>query len=124
MMPFRQDEIALNRNYFVKARDGVWRGAEVLESRLCSDAPEEGEVASSETVQYYVHYNGLNRRLDEWVDASRIDTTQGCNVESTNYDYMNILNDDPFRKVIKLTFMTFNSIFRSLIVVLKTSLVD
>ena len=70
-----------------------------METRECSDAPEEGEVANSQSIQYYVHYNGLNRRLDEWVEANRIDVTQGCNTDSTDIDYMNIVNDDPFRKV-------------------------
>ncbi|VDP12245.1 unnamed protein product [Soboliphyme baturini] len=39
--------------------------AEIIESRVNKQA--------NDRVEYYVHYEGLNRRLDEWVTADRID---------------------------------------------------
>ena len=45
-----------------------------------------------DTVQYYVHYTGLNRRLDEWVTLDRIDHIKNGN---------HIINNDeqPERKL-------------------------
>ena len=94
------DEIILNRNYYVKSRDGVYRNAEVLETREAIDAPEEGELTGSNQLQYYVHYSGLNRRLDEWVDSKRIDVAHGCILDrNEDNDFSQISSDDPFRKV-------------------------
>jgi len=94
------DEIILNRNYYVKSRDGVYRNAEVLETREAIDAPEEGELTGSNQLQYYVHYSGLNRRLDEWVDSKRIDVAHGCILDGNDdNDFSQISSDDPFRKV-------------------------
>ena len=100
------DEILLNRNYYVKSRDGVYRTAEVLETRESVDAPEEGELAGLSQLQYYVHYSGLNRRLDEWVDSKRIDVAHGCIVDGNfENDFAQISSDDPFRKVRFLRFL-------------------
>ena len=83
----------------MKSRDGVYRNAQILETRQSLEAPEEGELLISTQIQYYVHYTGLNRRLDEWVDASRIDTLQVCIAEKNfENDFAQISHDDPFFK--------------------------
>eukprot|EP00793_Prasinoderma_coloniale_P002452 PRCOL_00001934-RA len=48
-------------------RDGVMRMTRVIESKRA------GGVAGRDQWEYYVHYLEFNRRLDEWVDASRLD---------------------------------------------------
>lgn len=54
---------------YVVERDGNLYEAEILEIREVKC----GENGSSSTAtEYYVHYDGLNRRLDEWVAADRL----------------------------------------------------
>ncbi|CAB4067211.1 MYST1 [Lepeophtheirus salmonis] len=54
-------EIGANLN--VRRSDGSWYPAEVIQRRF------NDSISSNE---YYVHYEGFNRRLDEWVPRSRI----------------------------------------------------
>lgn len=66
-------------------RDGNLYEAEILEAREIptkQDKKVNNENGNSEDnkstsrIEYYVHYNGLNRRLDEWVPADRFDSTK------------------------------------------------
>lgn len=61
-------------------RDGNLYEAEILETREVAS----GENGNSQTkIEYYVHYHGLNRRLDEWVAADKFDKAkQAANNES------------------------------------------
>ena len=47
-----------------------------MENKPCSlseDKSRESSYDDTGTKQfYYVHYNGMDRRLDEWIDKSRI----------------------------------------------------
>lgn len=56
--------------YVVMRIDGTWHEAEILEIR---DQPRNPPHLKTE---YYVHYDGLNRRLDEWVTIDRFDLTR------------------------------------------------
>lgn len=60
-----KDDINIGEGYAVKRSDGDWRSAEVIQTRGSQHAQE-----------YYVHYTGLNRRLDEWVEADRVDNVK------------------------------------------------
>jgi len=51
-------------HYLVKRADNQWHSAEIIEIR---NNYQEGKY------EYYVHYEGYNRRLDEWVDKFRFD---------------------------------------------------
>lgn len=51
-------------HYLVKRADNQWHSAEIIEIR---NNYQEGKY------EYYVHYEGHNRRLDEWVDKYRFD---------------------------------------------------
>ncbi|KAL5261424.1 hypothetical protein ACHWQZ_G007204 [Mnemiopsis leidyi] len=73
--------VSLNEVYAVRRSDGQWRSAEVIQTRGILD-----------TVQYYVHYTGLNRRLDEWVTPDRID-----NIKNGNHMINN--DEQPERKL-------------------------
>ena len=48
--------------------------AEVIEVR---SNPQEGG-----RYEYYVHYEGLNRRLDEWVGRDRVDISSGSRAKA------------------------------------------
>lgn len=66
--PNVNEKIKLNQHYYCTRSDGSWHNAEVLQTRL---NPLRNHIS-----EFYVHYHGLNRRLDEWIEASRIDTTR------------------------------------------------
>ncbi|CAF0853804.1 unnamed protein product [Brachionus calyciflorus] len=55
--------------YSVKRLDGEWWSAEVLETRV--------NEARSKSVEYFVHFEGLDKRLDEWIDIERFDLSKG-----------------------------------------------
>ncbi|XP_074604811.1 histone acetyltransferase KAT8-like [Brevipalpus obovatus] len=57
--------VDIGDHFLVKRTDNTWHSAEVIEVR---SNPQEGG-----RYEYYVHYEGLNRRLDEWVDRDRVD---------------------------------------------------
>lgn len=64
----RDDKIKLNQHYYCMRSDDTWHNAEVLQTRV--------NALHGDRHEYYVHYHGLNRRLDEWVESTRIDTTR------------------------------------------------
>ncbi|XP_063603415.1 histone acetyltransferase KAT8-like [Penaeus indicus] len=63
------DDIQLNigEQYMVRRADDTWQAAEIIQRRY-NDVEMQNE--------YYVHYDGLNRRLDEWVTKERIDLSE------------------------------------------------
>jgi len=58
-------------HYMVKRCDNTWHSAEIIEMRLNSN--ENGRY------EYYVHYEGFNRRLDEWVSSDRFEGNNNSN---------------------------------------------
>eukprot|EP00118_Oscarella_pearsei_P010113 m.60722 g.60722 ORF g.60722 m.60722 type:complete len:432 (+) comp34943_c0_seq6:679-1974(+) len=61
------ESVEIGGTYIVLRSDEEWHTAEVLHSRTS---------AESSGSEYYVHYSGCNRRMDEWVSSSRIDLTK------------------------------------------------
>lgn len=59
--------IHIGSRYMVKRKDNEWARAEVIQTRF----NKQGRYT-----EYYVHYDSLNRRLDEWVPAKRIMISQ------------------------------------------------
>uniref|UniRef100_A0A674GRK7 Histone acetyltransferase n=1 Tax=Taeniopygia guttata TaxID=59729 RepID=A0A674GRK7_TAEGU len=61
----RDAEVAveIGETYLCRRADGSWHSAEVIQSRLNEQEARE---------EFYVHYVGFNRRLDEWVDRNRL----------------------------------------------------
>ncbi|CAM9207902.1 unnamed protein product, partial [Lampetra fluviatilis] len=53
--------------YLCRRADGAWHSAEVIQKRV--NEQEERD-------EFYVHYVGFNRRLDEWVGKDRLALTQ------------------------------------------------
>ncbi|XP_064557413.1 histone acetyltransferase KAT8-like, partial [Zonotrichia leucophrys gambelii] len=61
----RDAEVAveIGETYLCRRADGSWHSAEVIQSRLNEQEARE---------EFYVHYVGFNRRLDEWVRRERL----------------------------------------------------
>nr|ACO15537.1 Probable histone acetyltransferase MYST1 [Caligus clemensi] len=57
--------------------DGSWYSAEVIQRRY-----NESMGAN----EYYVHYEGFNRRLDEWVPRSRIRSSNDAEINQENLE--------------------------------------
>ncbi|VDO80049.1 unnamed protein product, partial [Soboliphyme baturini] len=80
-------EPTIGFSYRMKRKDDTWHYAEIIESRLNKQA--------NDRVEYYVHYEGLNRRLDEWVTADRIDLLS-CSPSSEQQKQMfDLLSNSP-----------------------------
>lgn len=55
-------------NQMVHRNDGSWHMAKLIQKR---------ENPDTHDTEYYVHYDGLNRRMDEWVRAACIESETG-----------------------------------------------
>ncbi|XP_070544573.1 histone acetyltransferase KAT8-like [Ptychodera flava] len=70
--------IEVGENYLVKRSDNTWHKAEVIFSR-------ENDLVGGRK-EFYVHYKGFNRRLDEWVDTERLDVTNSVTEDKKVFD--------------------------------------
>ncbi|XP_037281298.1 histone acetyltransferase KAT8 [Rhipicephalus microplus] len=61
--PIMEGALEIGEHYMVRRSDDTWHPAEIIQVRPC-----DHDVGKWE---YYVHYEGYNRRLDEWVDRDR-----------------------------------------------------
>uniref|UniRef100_A0A8W7Q4D3 Histone acetyltransferase n=1 Tax=Anopheles coluzzii TaxID=1518534 RepID=A0A8W7Q4D3_ANOCL len=59
-----KDELVIGEEYMVQRQDGSWHLAQLIQSRQNPSDPKQ--------LEYYIHYEGLNRRLDQWVTRDRI----------------------------------------------------
>lgn len=55
-------EVVIGENYLVKKQDDSYHPAMLIQTRLDCFGRDE----------YYIHYDGINRRLDQWVTKDRI----------------------------------------------------
>ncbi|ODN03337.1 Histone acetyltransferase KAT8 [Orchesella cincta] len=70
-------QLEIGDHYLVKRNDNQWYPAEIIQCRLIEDTKQD-------EFEYYVHYDGYNRRLDEWVPRDRImSSKQAGNSQST-----------------------------------------
>ncbi|KAI1292005.1 Histone acetyltransferase KAT8 [Halotydeus destructor] len=65
--------VDIGEHFLVQRSDNTWHSAEIIEARNNS---KEGSY------EYYVHYDGLNRRLDEWVNRCRVDISTGSRAKA------------------------------------------
>ncbi|XP_067640164.1 histone acetyltransferase KAT8-like isoform X2 [Eurosta solidaginis] len=65
--------------YLIKRADGNVHPAQIIQSR---SGDGTGTASPNAPTEYYVHYVGLNRRLDEWVSRDRI--TDATDAETAN----------------------------------------
>uniref|UniRef100_A0A8C9WBK7 Histone acetyltransferase n=1 Tax=Scleropages formosus TaxID=113540 RepID=A0A8C9WBK7_SCLFO len=65
----REPEVSveIGETYLCQRADKTWHSAEVIQSRLNEQEGRE---------EFYVHYVGFNRRLDEWVGKARLALTK------------------------------------------------
>jgi histone acetyltransferase HTATIP/histone acetyltransferase MYST1 len=75
---------ALDLNFFISVlnKEGKWKKSKIIECRLdraifgdrrLEDVREDPDVKLKEdSYEYYIHYDHMNRRLDEWVKRDRI----------------------------------------------------
>lgn len=64
MHPVSINDLKLGETYFVRRR-----GSEVLHHALLMQDRVDMNTGRK---QFYVHYDGCDRRLDEWIDSERI----------------------------------------------------
>lgn len=77
-------EISVGSRYSVAWRDGKPYPGEIVDTRPSKKASSKSSSKSSDVsslkpneLEYYVHFPGFDRRLDEWVTLDRIDTKSG-----------------------------------------------
>lgn len=67
--------IEVGDRYFVEWKNGQKHPGEVIEIRASKANRDNSEDSNTpDAFEYYVHYPNFDRRLDEWVSYSRIDT--------------------------------------------------
>lgn len=70
------DGIEIGDKYLIAWRNGQSQVGEIIEKRLSRryrDSYSSSEERSASDYEYYVHFTGFDRRLDEWVTLDRID---------------------------------------------------
>lgn len=112
-------KINIGDAYLIRRTDGSTHSAQIIQSRptsLCDADNELEEEEGDPVLEYYVHYVGLNRRLDEWVTRERIlqPSTDNCDknvlfagsMDSTLPEYKNsrgrTLNAERYTSVSKM----------------------
>ncbi|KAM4530466.1 histone acetyltransferase KAT8 [Odontesthes bonariensis] len=91
----REQEVSveIGETYLCQRADKTWHTAEVIQSRLNEQEGRE---------EFYVHYVGFNRRLDEWVGKSRLaltKTVKDAVRKSTEIGGVGDLGEQPERKI-------------------------
>lgn len=83
--------LEIGEHYMVRRSDEAWHPAEIIQVRTNE---QEGKY------EYYVHYEGYNRRLDEWVDRERFDLISTYkDLDGKHGHSQNDLGDQPDRKI-------------------------
>ncbi|VDM62114.1 unnamed protein product [Angiostrongylus costaricensis] len=75
-MPILDAECVLvGETYLVRGRRGRWRNATVLDKRGTGNG----------SIELYMHFDGDDRRLDRWIDSSRVKVTKVKYIEVVRY---------------------------------------
>ncbi|GBP19988.1 hypothetical protein EVAR_11378_1 [Eumeta japonica] len=80
----------IGEHYLVRRSDDSWHPAEIIQTRY-----NDTESA----YEYYVHYVGYDRRLDEWVSRHRVMSDRFDLCERSNNDSDHLLTDKTGRKI-------------------------
>ncbi|XP_054707919.1 histone acetyltransferase KAT8-like [Uloborus diversus] len=86
-----EPRLQIGEHYLVKRSDDTWHTAEIIQIRA-----SEQESGKNE---FYVHYDGCNRRLDEWVYSDRFDFTSSNKDNGKNIHNAAHRVDQPDRKI-------------------------
>ncbi|XP_043955871.1 histone acetyltransferase KAT8 isoform X1 [Gambusia affinis] len=85
--------VEIGETYLCQRTDKTWHMAEVIQSRLNEQEARE---------EFYVHYVGFNRRLDEWVGKNRLaltKTVKDAVRKNSEVGGVGDLGDQPERKI-------------------------
>ncbi|GFR31645.1 hypothetical protein TNCT_161521 [Trichonephila clavata] len=82
--------LKIGEHYLVRRSDDAWHPAEIIQVR--SSEQDCGKY------EYYVHYDGCNRRLDEWVESDRFDYSYSSK-DSIKNNHNAAHRDQPDRKI-------------------------
>ena len=74
-------------------KNGERHLAIIIECRLIENSLKNKKKNDS-SYEYYIHYEGCNRRLDEWVDRSRLDPTDEIIEEENENKKKRKLNEE------------------------------
>ncbi|KAL4239362.1 K(lysine) acetyltransferase [Mactra antiquata] len=77
------EPLEIGDHYLVRRNDKTWHAAEIIQTR-----PKE-----TSGHEYYVHYEGFNRRLDEWVDLDRFDLSNKLEDQQNKIKDVTVLTD-------------------------------
>ncbi|KJH48882.1 MOZ/SAS family protein [Dictyocaulus viviparus] len=69
------ESVLIGEIYLVRGRRGCWRSATVLDKRVIKNGG----------VEFYMHFDGDDRRLDHWVASSRLKITEVKYIEVVRY---------------------------------------
>lgn len=69
--PEYEGALPMNELFFAKNRNGKWMDAKIIEVRPLPGY-NENDVHDAKSYRYYVHFEGKNRRLDQWVTVDSI----------------------------------------------------
>ncbi|XP_076317762.1 histone acetyltransferase KAT8-like isoform X1 [Tachypleus tridentatus] len=84
--------LEIGEHYMVRRSDNTWHPAEIIQIRR---SDQDGRK-----FEYYVHYEGYNRRLDEWVEKDRFDLSHTHqDLDSKHTHIQSDLADQPDRKI-------------------------
>lgn len=81
-------DIEVGDRYMVEWKNGQKYPGDIIEMRPCRNFREThttNELAATD-YEYYIHYPGFDRRLDEWVSFTRIDLKEQIECLSTDKD--------------------------------------
>ena len=93
----KNNELDIGASITAKRADGSWHSANVVHRRTNPDTQE---------TEYYVHYEGFNRRLDEWIKSDRI------KLQADDNEPVTITNEnDSLGKILILNFCFFSHFF-------------
>lgn len=88
----QEQPLDIGEHYLVRRSDESWHPAEIIQTRY-NDAES--------CYEYYVHYVGYDRRLDEWVSRHRVmnDRFDMCEQSNNNINSDHLLTDKSGRKI-------------------------
>ncbi|XP_071039591.1 histone acetyltransferase KAT8 isoform X2 [Parasteatoda tepidariorum] len=86
-----EHQLKVGDHYSVRRSDDTWHSAEIIHVRHSEH--------DSTKCEYYVHYDGCNRRLDEWVGSDRFDFSSHNKEHEKNNLSLAHQTDQPDRKI-------------------------
>ncbi|XP_071808403.1 histone acetyltransferase KAT8-like [Asterias amurensis] len=84
-------DLKIGETCMVRRTNNAWHNAEIVQTR--SNELEGGRQ------EFYVHYKGLNRRMDEWIGKDRLNIVQEHSETKISDPAAVVVEDQPDRKI-------------------------